>query len=90
MTKLDKPVRRESYSSARERGRSLPICIELNPTFIRVKVKGGRRWLTATMDQLWTLANRNEAEARRREREAARAEKRKGVTLHISDRKVAK
>jgi hypothetical protein len=77
MTKLDKPVRRESYTNVRQRGKTRPIVIEIHPTFVRLKLKGCYHWVTCTLDQLWTLGNRNAAESRRREREQARAAKKK-------------
>jgi hypothetical protein len=68
VTKLNKPVKRESYTSVRERGALRPIVIELHPTFVKLKLKGCRHAVTVTVDQLWTLGNRNAAEALRRER----------------------
>ena len=78
MTKLDKPVKRESYTSIRQRGKSLPLVIEVHPTYVRLKLKGCRHWVTCTLDQLWTLGNRNAAESLRRER--LEAKKRKDKT----------
>jgi hypothetical protein len=68
MTALNHPVRRETYSQARERGKTRPIVVELHPTYVRVKLKGNRRYVTVTYDQLWTLGNRNAAESARKER----------------------
>ena len=77
MTKLNKPVRRESYTSVRQRGMSRPVVVELHPTFVRLKLKGCRHAVVVTVDQLWTLGNRNAAEALRKER--LEAKKRKAV-----------
>lgn len=68
MTKLDKPVKRESYTSVRERGQSRPIVIEIHPTLVRLRLRGCRHAVIVTIDQLWTLGNKNAAEQIRRER----------------------
>jgi hypothetical protein len=72
MTNTSNPVRRETLSSVRERGKLRPIVIELRSTYARLRLKGTRRTVTVTYDQLWTLGNRNAADERRRERLAAR------------------
>lgn len=76
MTKADKPVRRETYSSVRERGASLPLIVELHPTFLRVRPKKCRYFFTVTYDQIWNLGAQNEAEAKRRAKAQARKEPR--------------
>ena len=72
MTTTTKPVRRETFASVRERGRIRPLVIELNTTYLRVRLKGSRRFYTVTYDQVWGLGARNAAEERRREKAAAR------------------
>lgn len=75
MTKATKPVRRETFSSIRDHAKLLPIVVEIHATFIRVRLKGWRRFYTVTHDQIFMLGARNEAEAKRREK----LEKRKGL-----------
>ena len=75
MTKTIKPVRRETFSTVRERGKARAIVIELASTYIRIRLKGTRRVFSATYDQLWTLGARNAAEAERRVRIEARKQK---------------
>jgi hypothetical protein len=77
MTNTSKPVRRETLSSIRERGKTRPIIVELASTYVRCRLKGTRRVFVATYAQVWMLAVRNEIEARKREREEARKAKRK-------------
>lgn len=72
MTNTSKPVRRETFSSVRERGKMRPIIVELATTYAKVRLKGTRRAVTVTYDQLWTLGNRNAVEERRRARLAQR------------------
>lgn len=71
MTKADKPVKRETYSSYRGR----PLIIEIHPTFMRIRTKKSQTYYTVTYDQLWTLGARNQAEARRKEKKT----KKKGL-----------
>ncbi len=67
MTKADKPIWRETYSTVRQRGTSRPLVIEVNPTYVRIKLKGMRSWYTVSHDQIWTLGAKNAVEAARRE-----------------------
>ncbi len=75
MTLTTKPVRRETLSSERERGKLRPIIVELCSTYAKIKLKGCRHAVTVTYAQLWTLGNKNAVEERRRERLAARKAK---------------
>jgi len=77
MTTTSKPIKRETLSSVRERGKVRPIVIELRPTYIYIRLKGTRKSFTATYDQLWTLGARNAAEALRRERAEKRVERKR-------------
>lgn len=74
MTTTARPIKRETFSSVRERGRTRPIVLELGPTHITIRLKGNKRSFTCTYQQLWTLGAKNAAEQARKER----AEKRKG------------
>ena len=66
MTTTAKPVRRETFSSVRERGQSRPLMIELHSTWMRLRLKGKRNFYTVTYDQLWTLGAKNAVEDRHR------------------------
>jgi hypothetical protein len=72
MTQATKPVSRETLATARERGRSRPIVITIYSTFVKLRLKGMRRSVVVTMDQLWTMGNRNAAESARQEKLAAK------------------
>lgn len=71
MTNSSKPVKRETFTSARYRGKSRPIILEVCSTYVKVGLKGCREAYTVTVDQLWTLGAKNAAESLRRERIAA-------------------
>lgn len=73
MTTTMRPIKRETFSSVRERGKTRPIIVTLASTYIQVRLKGTRKVFTATYDQLFVLGARNAAEQARKER----AEKRK-------------
>jgi hypothetical protein len=75
MTKADKPVRRETYSTVRERGASRPIILEIHATFITIRLKGTRHHYTVTHDQLYSLGAKNAAAARREEMAKAKKER---------------
>lgn len=68
MTKADKPVRRETFTSNRGR----PLVIELNPTFLVVREKGRRHGYTVTYSQVFNVGARNAAEELRRAKAEAR------------------
>jgi hypothetical protein len=72
MTTTAKPVRRETFSSIRERRNVRPIVIELHTTFVRVRPKGMRTFYTVTYDQIYMTGARNQAEERRREKAEAK------------------
>lgn len=72
MTKTTSKTRRETLSLARERGRLRPIVIELNSTWVSIRLKGMRRSYTVSYDQLWSLGAKNAAAAAREERAAKR------------------
>lgn len=72
MTKLTKAVRRET--EAVSRGRNL--IIEIKPPYVvRVKEKGRRRWFSTTVQAVFDLAAKQEAEQIRKERYLARQAK---------------
>ncbi len=73
MTLTTKPVRRETLSLARERGAIRPLVVELNTTYLRIRLKGKQHHYTVTYDQVWNIGARNAAEQLRQERKAARA-----------------
>lgn len=77
MTPLTRPVKRETFSSVRQQGKTRPIVVELASTFISIRLKGTRKSFTATYQQLWTLGAKNAAEQTRRERAEAKNAKRK-------------
>ena len=61
MTNTSKPVKRETFSSARDRNRSLPLIIELHSTYLKIKLKGKRYAYTVTYDQVWNIGAKNAA-----------------------------
>ena len=77
MTRTDKPVRRETFSSVRERGKLRPIIVELASTYVRCRLKGMRGSYTISYDQLYSLGAKNAAEAKRRERAEAKTQRNK-------------
>lgn len=72
MTKLTKAVRRET--EALSRGRKLVIQLE-PPYIVRVKEKGRRQWFSTTVQAVFDLAAKQEAEHLRKERRLARNQK---------------
>lgn len=73
MTKADKPIRRETYTSYRGR----PLIIEIHSTFVVVRAKGRRKGYSVTLDQIWNIGARNAATADRLAKlEAKKARKR--------------
>jgi hypothetical protein len=66
MTKTIRPVKRETLSQVRERGKLRPIIIELGSTYLTIRLKGSRHSFTATYDQLWKLGAENAAREARR------------------------
>ena len=77
MTKADRPVKRETYSSVHERGVTRPLVIEISSTYVSIRPKGIRRGYTVSMAQIYLMGAKNEAEARRREKLAKREAARK-------------
>jgi hypothetical protein len=75
MTLTTKPVRRETLSLARDRGKVLPLVVELNTTYLKIRFKGRRRAYTVTYDQVLNIGARNAAEAARRAKIEARKAK---------------
>lgn len=73
MTKADKTVKRETYSSVHERGVTRPLVIEISSTFVTIRPKGIRKGYTVSMSQIYSMGARNQAEANRRDRLAKRA-----------------
>lgn len=76
MTATSKPVRRETLSMARDRGRLLPLVVELNTTFLKIRFKRRRTVYTCTYDQILRVGAMNAAEDRRREKAASKKAKR--------------
>ena len=72
MTKATRPVKRETYSSIREKGSARPLIIEVHATHVVIRPKGCRYAFTVTYDQIWTIGAKNAAEAKRLERKAIR------------------
>lgn len=72
MTKLTKPVRRET--EALSRGRNLIIQLE-PPYVVRVKEKGRRQWFSTTVQAIHDMAAKQEAEHIRKERRLAKTKK---------------
>ena len=68
MTKAIKAVKRETFSSVRVRGQLRPLIIEIHPSWIYVRAKGMRHSYSVTMDQLWNLGAKNQANANGMER----------------------
>lgn len=77
MTNTAKPVRRETLSLARARGGMRPLVIELNTTYVRVRLKGMRHFYTITYDQIYNIGARNAAEQLRQAKIEARKARRK-------------
>lgn len=77
MTKLDKPVKRESYSSVRERGSSRPLVVELHPTFMRLRLKGRRHFVVVAYDAVYSLGAKLLAAETRRDKVAERVRRKK-------------
>lgn len=72
MTLATKPVKRETLSSARSCGKVRPMVIEINTTFVRIRLKGMKSSYTVSYDQIFSVGAQNEANERRRERLAAK------------------
>lgn len=79
MTKADKPVTRESYSTVRVRQQTRPLIIEVHSTWVSIRPKGMRTAYVVTLDQIYNIGARNAAEALRKERAEARKTKRKSI-----------
>ena len=82
-----KLVRRETLSSAREQGKTRALVVELNTTYMRIKLKGMRTWYTVTYDQVRTIGARNAVEARKQERKNKKEktlELAQAMTKHVS------
>jgi hypothetical protein len=75
MTTTAKPVRRETFSASRYRGKSRPLIIELNSTFIVIRLKGTKQRYTVTYEQMFTKGAENAARAAREERRQRRQKK---------------
>ena len=68
MTRLEKPVTRESASM--DRGR--PLVVTLHPRHLEVRPKGTRRSYTITYDACMWLAVKREADEKRRGKQQTR------------------
>ena len=73
MTKTDKSIQRETYTSVRACRSMRPLVIELRSTYLVIRAKGcpSVRY-TVTYDQVFTVGARNKAEETRKERIAKR------------------
>ena len=77
MTNTAKPIRRETFSAARYRGKTRPIIVELETTYVTIRLKGTRLRYTATYDQLFKIGAENFARAAREERRREKERKEK-------------
>jgi len=68
MTRLDKPVRRETATLKRDQGRTRALLVELHPSHIELRLKGTRRRLAVPYDAVYDLASKLLARAEREER----------------------
>lgn len=75
MTQLNKPVRRETLSMARDRGKLLPLVVELNTTYMKIRFRGRQKWYTVTYDQVLNIGARNAAQEIRQAKIQARKER---------------
>lgn len=80
MTKADRPITRETYTSVRVRRQSRPLIIEVCSTYVRVRAKGMRTSYTISMDQIYNMGAKNAAnlaaEQRRNAKDARQARRR--------------
>ncbi len=74
MTTTAKPVRRETLSVFRDAGKFRNLMVELNTTYVVLRLKGKRYRYTITYDQMWKLGAQNAAEERRRQKSARKKE----------------
>lgn len=69
MTKLTKPVRRETDSTVYEQGKHRPVIVSLEPPgLITFRLKGTRRTYRLTVDGCYLLAVKAHLEGLRREK----------------------
>lgn len=80
MTKAIKPVKRETFSTIRERGKTRPLLVELHSTYLTIRPKGRRYSYAVTYDQVWMIGARNAAEATRKARVEARKKKKENAS----------
>jgi len=78
MTRIDKPLMRETAVGIRDGGRSRALLIELHPRHIELRRKGTRRRLAVTYDAIYDLASKLLARAEAADRLAARKAKKGG------------
>jgi hypothetical protein len=78
MTRLDRPVRRETDVSVRDGGRARTVLIELHPRHIELRRKGTRRRLLVAYEAVYDLAAKLLARSEREERLAAKKAKKGG------------
>jgi len=74
MTKVTRPVRRETGYSYR--GRPIMLLLEEGGKLIRLREKGRRRWFTISIETVFWLAVRTETEAEKQRRREERRQKR--------------
>ena len=79
MTSVTRPVRRETMARQYSRGQNRPVCIILEPpgTLIRLRLKGERRSVAIRVADVYALAVRGEALAKKAAKKAERDAKKK-------------
>ena len=65
MTRLDRPVRRETDTYKRDGGRARALIVELHPTHLQLRRKGTRRVLSIPYDAVYDAAAKMLARADR-------------------------
>jgi hypothetical protein len=78
MTKLDRPVVRETRTIDKSCGRPRPIVIRLEEggNIVRLKRKGERRWYTLTYSAIMLLAYKAAAEEAKKQKQLRRQQRR--------------
>lgn len=79
MTTVTRPVRRETLARQYSKGKNRPVLIILEPpgTLIRLRLKGERKSVAIRVADVYTMACRAEALAKKAARKAAREARRK-------------
>ncbi len=82
MTKADKPVKRETYSRVRERGRTREIVVTIHSTWLELRLKGTRKSFQLDVEAAYHAAAKIEANRTRTEKLAAKKKKPAAVFSH--------